>query len=127
MNSSTPTLAVELINAFKSALEEGMRNGAIMMWSALISVLKEHWLATGIIVCGLLVITYVKAIATGRWGDFGSVLYRVIFCGILFVVGLLLGPEIFVNDYFDIAAAIIGGLVFGMVGWILLVLGLRRR
>lgn len=127
MNSTTTPLAAEFVKAVISAVEEGTKNGVLLMWSWLISLLKEHWLLTGSGLLVILIFTYVKAITTGRWGDFGSVLYKSIFLGTLFIIGLIFGPQVFVSDYFEIVGTIIGGIAFVAAGWVLLMLGFKAR
>jgi hypothetical protein len=43
----------------------------------------------------------------GRWGGLGSFLYNFFYFGILLVIGLISGSEVFVDDYFNVACAII--------------------
>jgi len=74
----------------------------------------------------VLVAATVRAVTTGRWGWLGSVLYNYLYFGTLFVIGLIWGPEIFANDYFEIALVILYIVCFSLVGVILTKTGLRR-
>ena len=75
----------------------------------------------------LLTIAFALALM-GRWGMLGSVLYHYLYFGILFVVGLIKGPEIFVSEYFEIACAIIlYPICYFTVGTILDKTGIHKR
>lgn len=88
------------------AAEDGAKQAAHMLWSALLSFLAAHWLA---VMFGLFIVFIVVTLKAmmGRWGSLGSFLYNFFYFGILFVVGLIWGPEVFLGNFFGAACAII--------------------
>lgn len=116
---SMPTL---FINAF----EEGMKQGAHLLWSALMTVLSQHWQFIMGAIFVIFIIATLKAMI-GQWGMLGSALYNFFYFGTLFIVGLIWGPEVFLNDYFNFACSIIlYPVCYFLVGWILRKTGILR-
>ncbi len=103
--TSTPIAAV-FVKEILEAIDEGTKQAAHMLWSALLSFLTARWLALMILVFIVFVVATLKAMF-GRWGMLGSVLYNSIYFGILFIIWLVWGPEIFVSDFFSVAYTII--------------------
>jgi hypothetical protein len=98
-----------------------------MWWNALISFLHQHWMAVIIILAAVFITALIRALM-GRWGMLGSVLYNYLYFGILFVVGLVWGSDVFVSDYLHLACtAILWPVCYFLVGWILDKSGLRER
>ncbi len=61
-----------------------------------------------IILVLFIIFTYVSIKAfMGRWGSLGSFLYNFFYFGILFIVGLVWGPETFASDLFKLACTAI--------------------
>jgi len=56
----------------------------------------------------------------------GSVLYNYFYFGILFVITLIFGPDVFANDWFKIVLFIIYVVCFISVGKLLKKAGIRR-
>ncbi len=107
--STTPLdsdFAKQMVDLLFNGIDEGLKQGAHMLWNILIFFLKEHWLAVLIIFFLIFVTVTVKAM-TGRWGSLGSFLYNILYFGILFIIGLVWGPEVFVSDYFNAAMTVI--------------------
>lgn len=131
MGSSTLAIAIDfpkyLVTIFSDAFEKGTQQAARMLWSVLISILKEHWFAVISVLFLVLVAVTFKAMM-GRWGSLGSFLYNALYFGTLFIIGLIWGPEIFVNDIFNAACtAILYPVCYLLVGYILDKTGLRYR
>lgn len=114
-----PTL---ILNAF----EEGVKQGAHLLWSVLISTLQQHWRFLMAVFFLIFIVATLKAMI-GQWGMLGSVLYNLFYFGTLFIVGLIWGPEVFLNDYFNAACSIIlYPVCYFLVGWILRKTGVLR-
>lgn len=105
--SNTPILIATdmgpwLIQTFSEAIPKSYR----MVWDAFMPFLAENW---AWIILGLFIVfTYVSIKAfMGRWGALGSFLYNFFYFGIVFVIGLIWGPEVFAGDLFKLACTII--------------------
>lgn len=123
MNAST---TISLIwNGFTVAIDEGNKRFATMVWSVLMSVLQQYWISIIIFLIVLLILSSIPAFTKHRWGCFASVLYNYLYFGILFIVGLIFGSEIFASAIFDVLAIILYVLCFRMVGTILRKLRLK--
>lgn len=120
-----PDFPKQLVDLVLSAADQIAKEVAHMLWSALLSFLAQHWLgAMGLLFFAFIIAT-VKAMM-GRWGTLGSLLYNFIYFGILFVIGLIWGPEVFLNDIFKAACAmILYPVCYVAVGLILNRTGLR--
>ncbi|MDD2753002.1 MAG: hypothetical protein PHT44_00050 [Candidatus Portnoybacteria bacterium] len=124
--SAIPSFVNELIPWMIQAFEDGMKQAARILWDVLMVILSEHWLAVMIIVFVIFVFVTLKAMM-GRWGSFGSFVYNFLYFGILFVIGLVRGPEVFVSDFFQVAVAVIlYPVCYLATGFILDKTGLRR-
>jgi hypothetical protein len=101
-----PEFAKSIVNSFIQGIDQGTKLVARIFWDTLMSFLHAHWFAvmTGLFI--LLVIATLKAMM-GRWGALGSLIYNLLYFGTLFIVGLIWGPEIFINDFFNVACAVI--------------------
>ncbi len=110
MTSSTspfgPEFTKELIDKLFNAVGEGTKQAAHILWGALISFLIAHWLAAMIAIFIIFIIATAKAML-GRWGTLGSLIYNFLYFGTLLIIGLIWGPEIFVDDIFNAACAVI--------------------
>lgn len=125
MTTSTTNFGKDMIDALMKAIDEGTKQAYHMLWDALISFLSEHWIAVLIVLTVVLAIAVVKAIM-GRWGMLGSVLYHYLYFGILFLVGLIWGSDIFVSNWFSVACTIIlYPICYFVVGIILEKTGLK--
>lgn len=110
MNSTStpigPVFSKVVVEQFLNGIDEGTKQAARMLWGSLTTFLSEHWLAALLVLFFMFVAVTLKAMM-GRWGSLGSFLYNVFYFGTLFVVGLIWGPEVFVNDIFKASCAII--------------------
>ena len=129
MPTSTPSnvFLEEIIKGLPGMFENASKEAAILIWSVIKSLLIEWWPW----ILGVLFIFFFLAVTKalfGQWGMLGSLLYNVIYFGILLLIVLIFGPEVFVNDYFNLAmAAMLYPLVYFIVGLVLTKLRVRRR
>ncbi len=117
----------EMIKTIPAARVEGMKMAAHIVWDAAMVVLSENVLA---IVCFLLFIFAVAMLKamTGRWGMLGSFLYNFLYFGTLLCIGLIWGPEVFIQDWFRVACTLaLYPLCYLVTGKIIDTLGLRTN
>ncbi len=120
-------LPQQMIALIPAAIEEGNKQAARMLWGILQNFLLEHWFLSVGIFFLLFSIATLKAVL-GRWGSLGSLLYNFLYFSSLYLAGLIWGPEIFVNDFFNaVCAAILYPSCYLLVRYILNKAGLRRR
>lgn len=123
---SLNTLTERLPNMFLDAFDGGIRQATHILWSFLLSSLKEHWLILMFVLFILILMATIKAMM-GRWGSLGSVVYNLLYFGALLIVGLVRGPEVFISDFFTIFTAIIlYPICYMITGAILDKLGVMR-
>ncbi len=101
-----PDFTKQMINLLFNAMDEGTKQAARMLWSIFMSFLSQHWFAVMGLIFFIFIVVTLKAML-GRWGSLGSFLYNLFYFGTLFVIGLIWGPEVFVNDFFNAACAVI--------------------
>lgn len=131
MSSSTPFGPEQLVKEIGpwllNALDEGTRQAYRWIWDGGMEFLKANWLWVGIVLFVIFLIALANALS-GRWGMLGSVMYNYLYFGILFIAGLIKGPEIFVSEYFELfCAALLYPLCYIAVGQILEKTGLKTR
>ncbi len=118
--------SVNIINIIFNGINEGKKEAAQILWDILISFFHQYILFFLAIVISLLIFSFTKAVL-GRWGMLGSVLYNILYFGILFIVGSIWGPSIFVSNYFHLACTVVlYPICYQIVGFILNTTGLRR-
>lgn len=97
-----------------------------MLWDILLAFLLENWFWVLLALFILFIFVTLKAMM-GRWGSLGSFLYNFLYFGILLIIGLIWGPEVFVDDYFNAACAVIlYPICYVVTGMILDKMGVRR-
>lgn len=127
--SSTPfdvaSVAPWLLNEI---FVEAPKEAAGILWhQVLIPILSEHWLKIGAILFLVFFAVTLKAM-TGRWGALGSFLYNFLYFSILFIIGLIWGPEVFLSDWIKFfTTLILYPICYWIVGWILDATGLKPR
>jgi len=131
MNASSTPLGAdfpkEMVEMMIQSFEDGSKWAARMLWDVLMTFLAENWLWVFIGLFAVFILVSFKAIL-GRWGSLGSFLYNFFYFGTLFVIGLIWGPEIFTEDIFNAACAVIlYPICFLLVRFILDKTGLRRH
>ena len=99
----TVVSAVELTKQFADA-----------MWSSV----EPYWpyLAVGLFV--ILLYLTIKAML-GKWGALGSLLYHIIYFGILGIIVWIKGWEILFNPLFDLISFVVYRLTYTLVGVVL--------
>lgn len=91
------------------------------------SFLTVHWMAVVMFLTIIFVIALVRAFS-GSWAMLGRVLYNSLYFGTLFIIGLIKGPEVFVNWYFEVFCVILlYPICYFLVGRVLDFLGVTRR
>lgn len=120
-----PEFAKSIIDMALKVIDDTNKEVAQILWNHLLSFLSQNLMAVILSLLGLLLVSFLVAL-NGRWGMFGSVLYNYLYFGVLFIAGLIFGPYIFVNMYFDLFAVILYVTCFLMVGKVLKGLGLKR-
>lgn len=130
MGTSTPfgpDFVKELIPWMLQIFDDATKRAYHMMWDILINFLTEHWLLVIGVLTFFLILAVVEYFTTGHWAMLGRVLYSYIYYGILFLIGLIFGPEIFANDWIDLLLFTVYVVSFIWVGMILNKTGIRRR
>lgn len=110
-----------MMNQFGIATAKALR----MFWDIGMIYLAQHWIAVLMVLFAVFVYALFRALL-GHWWVLGSVLYNYFYFGTLFVVGLILEPEVFANDYFKIFLVLLYIVCFTLVGKILTKTGLKR-
>lgn len=130
MNSTTTLLdpasvAPWLLNTiFVEAPKEAAR---FLWYQILMPILHEHWLGIGIFIFLIFLVVTIKAMM-GRWGALGSFLYNLLYFSILFIIGLIWGPEVFVSDWINFfTTLVLYPVCYWIVGCILDKTGLKTR
>ena len=126
---STTTQVLNIQNMFDGILvgfESGMRQMSHVLWDTLLQFLSDHWVAVGGSLLLAFVFVTIKAVL-GKWASFGSFSYHLLYFGILFIAGLMGGPEIFVSDFYHLFTTIIlYPICYLLVGVVLERTGLKR-
>lgn len=119
--------AQDLINNMLNTYDVVLRKIYHSAWDIFMSTIKEHWLLILSILLGLLIISIIIALM-GRWGFFGSLMYNYLYFGILFILGLIKGPEVFLNEYFEFfCILLLYPVCYKIVGIILDKTGLKNQ
>lgn len=95
-----PNFAKELVTGMLSMYDKVLRGAYHWLWDLFMSIIKEHWVLILIVLSIFLIISIFIAL-DGSWGFFGSLMYNYLYFGILFVIGLVKGPEVFLSEYFE--------------------------
>lgn len=130
MNASSTAVGTdypkEMVEMMIQSSEGGSKWAARMLWDVLITFLVENWVWVFLGLFAVFILVSFKA-TLGRWGSLGSFLYNFFYFGTLFVFGLIWGPEIFTEDIFNAACAVIlYPICFFLVRFILDKTRLRR-
>lgn len=114
-----------MIESAIKALENGIIGGVNLAWIWFLEILKRNWVFIFTIFSIILFIATIKAMI-GRWGTLGSILYNMFYFGTLFILGLVFGPQIFLDDIFKmICTVILYPICYWLVGLILNKINLR--
>lgn len=126
--TNTPILiATEIGPWFVKTFEDATVKAYRMMWDAFIPAFAANWI--WIILILFLVFTLVSLKAfMGRWSSLGSFLYNISYFGMLLVIGLIWGPEVFAGDLFKVACTVIlYPICYWLSGYIMEKMGVRHR
>lgn len=121
-----PDFVKELIPWMLQQFGEATAKAFRMIWDIGLGYLAEHWIAVVVGLIAIFLVALVRAFITGRWAMLGSVVYNYLYFGTLFIIGLIFGPELFANDYFKIALAVLYIVCFILTGIFLRKIGVRR-
>ncbi len=116
----------QLVLEFLSAIDNATKQGYRMIWSAMKVFLVEHWLLVIISLVCIFLIALLDYKFTRRWRMLGSVMYNYFYFGILFLVALIFGSDVFASNYFKIFLAILYVVCFTAVGILLKKTGVRK-
>ena len=100
MEITGPNFAKDLISQILEMFDKALRDVYHKFWDIFMSIISEHWGLILIVLFALLILAIIIAIG-GRWGFLGSLLYNYLYFGILFILGLIKGPEVFLSEYFE--------------------------
>lgn len=81
------------------ALGEGEKGGYRMVWKFILDFISQHTLYVISILVIVFAIAFLDYKFTGKWRSLGRVLYNYFYFGILFIVTLIFGPEMFANPF----------------------------
>ncbi|MCX6738893.1 MAG: hypothetical protein NT098_02440 [Candidatus Parcubacteria bacterium] len=101
-----PDVTKQMVDLIFSMMDKIKKDSAHIVWGWFISFLKEYWLAVLLVIFVLFITITFKAML-GRWGSLGSFLYNFFYFGILLIIGLIWGPEVFVADYFNATCVVV--------------------
>lgn len=116
------TLIPQMFQAFDDATVRGYR----MIWDIFIAFLVQNYFWVIVSLIMILWFAFLEYLLTGRWANLGSVLYSYTYYGILFLIGLFFGPDIFANVWIGLILFIVYLTSFFWVRGILNSVGIRR-
>jgi hypothetical protein len=101
-----PDSIKQIVNSINASIASDTKQMANVFWSAFLAFLAAHllWIIIFLVVIFAIAILYA---VFGRWGLLGSVLYNTLYLGILLIVGLIWGPDVFISDIFHAACTVI--------------------
>lgn len=114
-----------IIKEMLKGINNGRKEVFQIFWDNLLSIISTNWPLILIILLLLLIVSFIIALS-GRWAMFGSVLYYYLYCGILFILGLIFGPKIFINIFIDLILFILYLTCYQIVGRVLTKLHLKK-
>jgi hypothetical protein len=132
MTSTTTQLDSEFLKGLfissLDAFDEGTKMVYQAFWHSLITYLSAHLIAAIFILIVIFVLAIARYLKTGRWAVLGSVLYWYFYLGVLLIIGLIWGSDIFVSDLFHLVGTIIlNPICYFIVGVILDKTGLHKQ
>ncbi len=124
-NLFNPSGAGILVSQMYAKFNDVKSQVIIAFWNAFIVYFSRHfWQILGFVIF-LAFCLYTWTIATGRWGSFGSYIYRVLFYSALIVLGICFGPKLFTNTYFELLTFVLYKACYALTGDILKKTGVR--
>ncbi len=110
-----------------SLIDGGLRDGYRIVWGIVVQFVSQYWVYILVFTLLLYVMVLLEARA-GRWGMLGSLLYHTLYFGCLVLLALFAGPELFANEYVNIAIVmLLYPLCYKVVGLILKKLGVSTK
>lgn len=124
--ATTTLLPPDFIKDLFVVVDESTKQTYQSLWNVLMSFLVDYLIIISIVLVVIFIIAVIMALF-GRWGMLGKVLYSYIYFGILLIIGLIWGSNIFVSDFFHLLCTIIlYPICYWIVGIILNKTGLKR-
>jgi len=106
MNTTTrqfgPDFVKNLIPQMMQIFAEATPKAYHMIWDIFMTFLAQNWPWVIVLLVMILTFAFLEYLITGEWADLGTVLYSYTYYGLLFLIGLVFGPEIFANDWIDL-------------------------
>lgn len=116
----------QVVTLLLDAIDKGTKQAYSLIWTAIKEFLATHWLGVIIFLVIVLTLAILNYTFTGKWGWLGSVLYNYLYFGVLLIVALIFGSDIFANEYFGIFLAVLYMVCFTLVGIILGRAGIKK-
>lgn len=120
MGTTTQPLGIDfpkqIVTMITDAIDKVTKEIYQTLWDILITLIKEHWGFFLVVLFLILLVAFVRYMITGRWAILGSIIYNYLYFGILFIVGLIFGPDIFASDYIKILLTIVYIACYTFVG-----------
>lgn len=108
----------QLIETIFNSLQTGIVWAIKFIWDLTTSFLLNHWVIVIITLFVVLVYAVFKALMGQRW-LLGHVLYNYFYWGLILLIGIIFGPEIFAGTYVEIFTFILYIICYIVVGRIL--------
>jgi hypothetical protein len=122
-----PDFLKDLIPQMIQAFSDATTKTYYIIWDIFMIFLVQNWLWVIMLLVLILLFAFLEYLMTGRWANFGSILYSYTYYGILFIIGLIFGPDIFANNWIDLILFIVYVVSFLWVRIVLNRSGIRRH
>jgi len=96
----------DFTESFINNIQETIKRGYQGIWNALISFLINNWLLILILLIAVFIVAVIVAFSRGPRLLY-KVIYNYLYFGIIFIIGLVYGSDIFVNNYFSLICIIV--------------------
>ncbi len=117
----------QVAQALPSLMDTGLREGYRIVWGIVVRLVSQYWVYILVFTLLLYTVAFFEA-RVGRWGMLGRLLYHTLYFGCLALLALLAGPELFANEYVNIAIVVLlYPLCFKVSGLILNKLGISTK
>lgn len=109
-------LPKQMVQTLFDSVEKGTIWAYRIIFDSIRQFIIINWKGFVIFLIVILLIAVLDYLLTGKWRTLGRVLYSYIYWGIVAIIALLFGPEIFANDWIDILLFIVYAISFFFVG-----------
>ena len=116
----------QIVQGLLDAVDAGTKTAYHWIWTDINQLLIEHWLIVTFFLIVLLLVAVARYFITGRWAMLGSVLYNYLYFGVLLIIALAFGSDVFASDYFKIVLVVLYIVCFTIVGIFLKKTGIRQ-